>query len=340
MSRNSRYLTYTDRQIIERMYSRGESKRAIALFLEVNPSTITREIRRGLYDRLDYRTWIEYKAYSADIAQAHADYQNTAKGRPLKIGNNHALVAHIETEILKGISPDVVISTLAKAGKKPFSTVTLYRYIDSGDIFMNITNNNLLEKTRRKRKYSKVKKASRPPKGKSIEHRPEHIDTREEFGHWEMDCVIGKARGKRQALLVFTERKTRYEFIVHLRTKSALSVVRALDGLQSKCDFKRIFKTITVDNGSEFSDCYGMEHDRHGNKRTDVYYCHPYTSCERGTNERMNRMVRRFFPKGKSMYSVTQTQCKTVADWLNNYPRKILDYATPAELFTIELSRL
>lgn len=337
MSRNSRYLTRTDRDIIEKMYNRGASKRSIALFLEVSPSTITREIPRGLYDFLEYRTWKESKRYSADIAQAHADYQNTAKGRPMKIGKNFALVEHIENEILKGCSPDVVISSLAKQNKKPFSTATLYRYIDCGYIFTRITNKNLLEKTRRKRTYKKVKKAKRAPAGKSIEHRPSDIDTREEFGHWEMDCVIGKVKGKRQALLTLTERKTRYEIISHLRTKQSRSVVHVLDNLQKRFDFPNVFKSITVDNGSEFSDYYGMEHDKQGIKRTDVYYCHPYTSCERGSNERMNRMVRRFFPKGQSLYKTTQSDCRAAADWLNNYPRKVLDYATPAELFEMEL---
>ena len=338
MCRKSRYLTKTDRDIIEKMYSRGASKRAIALFLEVNPSTVTREIRRGLYDRLDGETWISYQAYSSDIAQVHSDYMNTGKGRPLKIGNNHKLVEEIETMILSGVSPDVTLSRISKNGERPISTPTLYRYIDCGEIFTKITNDNLLEKSRRKRTYKKVRKAARPPAGKSIEHRPAHVDAREEFGHWEMDCVIGKAKGKRQALLVLTERKTRYEIIYHLRTKSSLSVVRAINHIQANVDFPRIFKTITVDNGSEFSDVNGIEYDKHGNKRIDLYYCHPYTSCERGSNERMNRMVRRFFPKGKSMSNVTQAQCKTAADWLNNYPRRLLNYATPAELFAAELS--
>lgn len=338
MSRKSRYLTYTDRLIIEKLVKRGETGRGIAVFIGVSPATISRELRRGAVELLNGDTWLTYISYSAQKAQDDADYRNTAKGKPLKIGNNHALAEHIEDEILAGKSPDIVISDLAKRGKRPFSTVTLYRYIDMG-IFARITNKNLLEKSRRKRRYYKVKPA-RPPKGTSIEHRPAHIDTRLEFGHWEMDCVIGKQKGKGQALLVLTERKTRYEIIAHMPTKSTRSVVRVLDSLQSKCDFQRIFKTITVDNGSEFQDCYGMEHTKWGTRRTVCYYCHPYTSCERGTNERMNRMVRRFFPKGKSVQKVTQKQCQYAADWLNNYPRKLLNYATPAELFAKELANL
>lgn len=100
------------------------------------------------------------------------------------------------------------------------------------------------------------------------------------------------------------------------------------------------FKTITVDNGSEFSDCQGMEHDADGNRQLTVYYCHPYTSCERGSNERNNRIIRRSFHKGHSLHRVTQKDCDFVADQINDMPRKILGYATARELFEEELARL
>lgn len=339
VERKYRYLQYADRLIIERMYNSGHKVAQIAVMISVSSRTVYREIRRGLYDRLDGQTWLYCKAYSADIAQADADYQSTAKGRPLKIGNDHALAHYIEQEILSGKSPDVVIHQLARQGKRPFSTVTLYRYIDQG-VFLNLSNADLPEKPRRKRSYHKVQKAAKAPRGTSIEHRPSPIDCRELFGHWEMDLVIGRAVGKHQALLTLTERKTRYEMVFPLPNKSTRSVVRALDSAFSMPNASSVFQSITVDNGSEFSDCNGMEYDRHGQRRTTVYYCHPYSSYERGTNERMNRMLRRFFPKGKSMSKVTKADCQAAADWLNNYPRKILGYATPAELFRAELAAL
>ena len=338
MSRNSRYLTYTDRLIIEKLSKQKYKKNAIASFLGVHPSTISRELKKGACENIDCKTYDMITVYSADIAQAKAEYNQTAKGRPLKLGNNHALADYIEKEILSGKSPDVVINELAKQGNKPFSTVTLYRYIHQG-VFLNISSANLLEFSNRKRRYEKVHRPKRPPKGMSIEQRPKHIYSRQEFGHWEMDCVIGKAEGKGQALLVLTERKTRYELVYHLREKTTKQVVRALDNTLSKFP-NNTFKTITVDNGSEFQDVKGMEYNRDGSRRTTVYYCHPYTSCERGTNERMNRMLRRFFPKGKSMQRVTNKQCEQAAAWLNNYPRKILNYETPAALFAAELAAL
>lgn len=193
----------------------------------------------------------------------------------------------------------------------------------------------------RKAKKEKVTpRPKRPPAGKSIETRPLIVLSRETFGHWEMDCVIGKAKGKRQSLLVLTERKTRYEMIFKLSSKTSASVVKCLDALHRKygADFKTLFQTITVDNGSEFSDADGMEYDKDGNKRTDVYYCHPYSSCERGSNERQNRIIRRFLPKGKSLYRVTQNQCDSIADWINALPRKVLHWCSSADLFEAELA--
>jgi len=83
-----------------------------------------------------------------------------------------------------------------------------------------------------------------------------------------------------------------------------------------------------------------MEYNKKGEKRLNVYYCHPYRSTERASNERQNRIIRRFFPKGVSFAKYTSKDCQRVQDWMNNYPRKILDYSTPAELFQAELEKL
>lgn len=98
--------------------------------------------------------------------------------------------------------------------------------------------------------------------------------------------------------------------------------------------FSRIFKTITMDNGVEFADSKGIEKSIYGNKkRTTVYYCHPYTSCERGTNERLNREIRRKLPKGTDFSKVTNKTVQAVEDWVNAYPRAVLGYATSSETF-------
>lgn len=272
------------------------------------------------------------------MGQDYADNQATAKGVPIKLGSRYDYAAYVAQEIRAGSSPDVIVHTLRRQGKWTVSTTTLYRYIDHGYI-PGVTNDDLLEKPTRKAAKKKVHPAARPPKGTSIERRPEEIAARSTFGHWEMDSVIGRAKGKRQSLLVLTERLTRYEIIIRVRDKTSRSTVRALDSVFSKYP-PGTFKSITVDNGSEFQDCHGMEHDRRGNKRTQIYYCHPYTSCERGSNERANRIIRRYFPKGISFEKLTSKDCDRAMDAMNNMPRRVLGYATPAELFQAHLATL
>ncbi|MEG1525547.1 MAG: IS30 family transposase, partial [Clostridia bacterium] len=195
---------------------------------------------------------------------------------------------------------------------------TLYSYIDKG-VFLRLSNRNLPVKGCRKRKYNHVRRAARAPRGESIEHRPESINARSVFGHWEMDCVEGKKSTKR-TLLMLTERKTRKEIVIPMRNQTSASVVAALDRLERKYGrmFPRVFESITVDNGSEFADCAGMERSIYGGQRTKMYYCHPYCASERGSNENQNRMFRRHFPKGTDFRRITVKQIKFAEDWMNN----------------------
>lgn len=330
-SRKYRRMTWTDRLKLEALYNAGHSYRSISRALGFSPSSLHTEVQRGLYDHLDGKTWKVERWYSAQIAQEYSDYLATGKGAPLKLGSRYDYAQEVAEAILDGVSPDSVVGRLRKAGKWTVSTTTLYRYIESGYI-PGVTMADLLTAPRRKRKKRKVTKAKRPPKGTSIERRPQEIAFRSEWGHWELDSIIGKSRGKGQSCLVMTERMTRYEMILRVPDKSSVSTVRALDKVFRRFP-KGTFKSITVDNGSEFQDCYGMEHDKDGNKRTQVYYCHPYTSCERGSNERANGIIRRWLPKGMDFSKLTQKDCDEVARRMNDMPRKILGYSTAAELF-------
>ena len=145
--------------------------------------------------------------------------------------------------------------------------------------------------------------------------------------------------GKRESFLVLTERFTRFELIFRVSSKSSAATVKALDRALSKFP-QGTFQSITVDNGCEFQDCYGMEYDAMGHKRTTVYYCHPYCSSERGSNERANRIIRRYFPKKQSLKAYTQKDCDRVAAAINDMHRRILGYATAAELFALEVAKL
>lgn len=333
-----RRLTWIDRLRIDALYNTGHSYRFIASHLGFSVSSIHNEVQHGLYPHMGAECSIRPVRYSAQIAQDYADRQATAKGVEIKLGHNYAYAQFVAQQVKRGCSLDTIVGTLKKRGEWTVSTTTLYRYIDRGYI-PGVTNKYLPEKSRRKKKKAHIRPAARPPKGQSIERRPHDINRRLSFGHWEMDSVIGKSSGERESLLVLTERKTRYEIILRTKAKTAAATIQAFERALSKYP-PSLFRTITVDNGSEFQDCYRLEHDRDGNKRLTVYYCHPFCSSERGSNERANRIVRRFFPKGKSMAKVTQKDCDRAALVMNTMPRKIFDYAAPQDLFMQEVQNL
>ena len=158
-----------------------------------------------------------------------------------------------------------------------------------------------------------------------------------------MDCVVGK-QGTKKVLLVLTERKTRDEIIRIMPDKTTASVVRTLNGIERKIGskkFAQVFRSITVDNGCEFSDYEGIERSINKNRpRTSLFYCHPYTSCERGSNENQNRLVRRFYPKGTDFTKVKSSDIRRLEKWINNYPRRMFDYYSSKDLFDACLNSL
>ncbi len=335
-----KHLTWTDRLKIERAQKEGMKPLKIADRLHVNNSTIYRELKRGEYIHLNDDLTTE-KRYSPEIAQQKYDEQLKAKGRGLKIGNDHELAEFIERKIAdERYSPAAVVGEIKRLGLN-FQTVisekTIYNYIDKG-VFLRLERAHLPQKGKHKRKYVKVSsKPARAPRGESIENRPEEINARETFGNWEMDCVEGKKRTK-ETLLVLSERLTRQEIIIKMPDKTAASVVKALDKLERRYGrrFPQIFKSITVDNGSEFADCAGMEKSVFGRgerKRSIIYYCHPYRAYERGTNENTNKMIRRFLPKGTDFRKISTAYVAQVEAWINNYPREVLGFETSSVLF-------
>ena len=130
--------------------------------------------------------------------------------------------------------------------------------------------------------------------------------------------------------------------IIKIPNRTTESVVKALNRIERAYGkmFRRVFKSITVDNGVEFSDCQGLEKSIYAGQRTKVYYCHPYSSYERGTNERLNREIRRKIPKGVDLAKFSDSQIKDVEHWMNHYPRQVLGFATADELFNEYISTL
>lgn len=336
-------LTWNDKLTIEKMLKQGYKAPAIARKLGVHHSTIYDEIKRGQVEILDSELR-PITVYAPEMSEAKRVESKKNREKPLKIGNDHALAEWLVDMIgTKGYSPSAACALLGKTPETTFSVTltrqTVYKYIDEGYLWP-LTNKQLRYKGSKKRTYKKVKRASKASRGDSIERRPEHINNREEPGHWEMDCVEGK-KGSKRTLLVMTERVTRHEIAIPMQDHTAASVVDALDRLERKYGvrrFKQVFQSITVDNGHEFMDCAGMERSVTGKgSRTHMYYCHPRYPGERGSNEKQNQMIRWFFPKGTDFRKVSARSIQKAIDWINNYPRRILDWHTSAELFDVFL---
>src|SRR5699024_2399743 len=132
-------------------------------------------------------------------------------------------------------------------------------------------------------------------------------------------------KSKDEALITLIERKTRHKIIRRISSKTASAVTKAMTEIFNEFeDVKSVFRTITADNGSEFSELS----DQGEKQEIDVYFSHPYASWERGTNERHNGLIRRFIKKGQPIHSYDDEQIEYVETWMNTLPRKKLDYAT------------
>lgn len=341
--RTFKHFTFNDRLRLEVLKKAGHKPKEIAEILHFHVSTIYRELKRGEFEALNSDLTTETR-YSPDIAQEYMNGVLTAKGADLKIGNEKEFADRIEDIIInEGYSPAAALAKVKAEGIDfTVCVTTLYSYIDKG-VFLNLTLKDLPEKRKGEKRTKRKTTQKRATKGESIENRPEEIDTREKFGNWEMDTVVSARGVSKKSLLVLTERKTRKEIIFLLKEHTAAAVVKALDKLERKmgAKFREIFKTITVDNGSEFADWEGMERSkRTKKKRTKIYYCHPYSSWERGSNENQNKLVRRHIPKGVNFDDKTQGDVDNIAEWINNYPRRIHQYRTAEQLYNEELERM
>lgn len=331
--RKGQHLTSEERHLIEVRLNKDKcTVYQIAKELGRPYNTVKNEIKRGTV--LLYNSKVE--RYKADAGYAKYLEHREESRRKYKCLEASTFIQYVIKHFKEDDwSLDACAGRAIADGtfkrSETLCTKTLYNYVDSG--LLPITNMDLPEKLRRNTKRHKVRE-NKKVLGKSIEERPEDIDLREEFGHWEMDSVLGKKGSDEPAVISLTERKHRFSLWLKVRDHSA----EALDEAVSKlfADFgdkyREVFKTITADNGSEFANLSQLEEQGIG-----VYFTHPYTSCEKGTVECHNRMLRRFIPKGKSIDDYTADEIMIFADIINGLPRKILSYRTPEELLDAEL---
>jgi len=337
-------LTERDRYKIEAYFQAGLKAQEIAEHIGCSKRTIERERRLGMTPQLKAATKaikscgdIQVQCvYLADVAQRRHEENAARKGRGLKIGKDHGLARHIEHKIkTEKWSPAAIIGELCQRGWRynvRICVKTLYNYIDQ-QLFLGITNEDLPYKKNQGDQRAKSSRtvAWNNRDGKSIEERPDKVNRRKDFGHWEIDLVVGR-KGTKPVILTLLERQTRKSLYVLVKNKSQKEVLQALRRLQRrvKGNFTQVFKSITADNGSEFLDGEGL---KCATKCEEVYYAHPFSSWERGSNENGNRMLRRFLPKGTDFSKLKPKELQRIEDWVNNYPRKIFGYKTANDMY-------
>ena len=344
------HLTKDDRakiqSLIEQKDKNGKrlfSNTYIANYLGVHKSTISRELRKRIKSKIIIRSGkIKNKPYNAIDAQNDYIFKRGLSKGEYKLRKYPKMAKYIEDKINNdGWSPDVIVGYMKthnyfeKEGFCKISVPTIYNAIRFGIISVKIETMRRM-KYDPKYEYHELKQVSESKIPYSIENRPEEIDKRLIFGNFELDTVIGTKKGKHECLMTLTERKTRFEIIFKLQYKTADEVVKKFNQIKSfmKSNYNKVFKSLTTDNGTEFSSFLDIIKDTN----TKIYFCHPYCSGEKGTNERNNEIIRYFIPKGKKIENYTYDDINKIAEWMNNYPRKILNYKTPLEALLEEFN--
>lgn len=335
------HLSLSERIEIQTQKRLGYSNRRIAKNLNRSHSTINDEIKRGtatqkkIVNGYTYTTELYYAETGQIVYEKHR-----LKCRPqAKLFKVQAFIDYATHKISEDKwSPDIVVGRVLKEGHFERSEIvcakTLYNYIDKG-LIKDLNNLNLWLKLRRKTK-SKKARDHRRVLGQSIDLRPQEINDRSTFGHWEIDTVIGKKKKDEPVLLTMTERLTRYQIILKIKGKYEEAVNEGLKQLNlDHPHFPQLFKSITSDNGSEFAGLTELINDL-----SDVYFAHPYSSWERGTNERHNGLIRRSIPKGKSLKTIPESIIDQVVHSMNHLPRKILNYQTPTESILFHFNQI
>ena len=331
-----KHLSFEERVVIQTRLKDGCSIRAIARELSCSPSTISYEVKRGtvsLYHGKQQR-------YKADHGQSVYQINRRHCGRKSDFLKKADFISYVIKHFFEdGWSLDVCANRSLAIGEfshhQTVCTRTLYNYVEQG--LITIKNYDLPEKLKRNTKFHHVRKNKKKLE-RSIEERPKEIDQRNEFGHWECDLVLGHKTKDDQVLLTLSERMSREFLIIKIPDKTAASVMNAFKNLRKQYSehWNDIFKTITTDNGSEFADLANLEEV----SKTLIYFAHPYTSCDKGTVERHNGLIRRFIPKGDCINNYSLQQIIDIETWCNSLPRKILAYHTPDEIFERELDKI
>jgi IS30 family transposase len=315
--RHYTHLTTTEREKTMVLLNNGFSLRAIALELNRNVSTISRDIARNSKQNG------EYSASFAD--EKYKKRRITCSGK--KIFSNPDVAKYVIKRLLLKWTPEEIAERAKVTNYEvTFSYSSIYRAIDS-----KLLPFSLKKEMRFKGKYKHHKTKEDDKRGKmqnikSINERPAEVENREVAGHWESDTI----HGKRNTGVIGTHVERKTGFLVACKLKSTCSdefneaTIAAFESIPAN-----MRKTFTVDRGKEFTNHAKLEEALD----MQIFFCDPYSPWQRGTNENTNGLLRQFFPKKTSFAVITDQELAHVVDLLNHRPRKRLGWKTPFEAF-------
>jgi len=310
-----KHLTLNERYLIN-AYRHTKTQKEIAKMIGVHPSTISREIKRGL-DKTG-------RVYFPIGSDNRAKQMQIQKSKQANLKLTEDVIKLMKKYLKRDYSPEQIAATLRLKHDIEITHVTLYAFIHEDRLNGGTLYTKLRHRGKRRVKYGKGRK-NRIPDRVSINERPDIVDEKVRIGDWEADTIIGK--GQKGAIVTMVDRKSIYTKLSLPIRKKAHIVANEMVRLLGK--HKQQVHTITTDNGLEFTQHKSIAHKL----KCDYYFCHPYSSWERGLNENINGLIRQYIPKGSSFEHLTAKDIKKIENRLNHRPRKSLGWKTPYEVF-------
>lgn len=301
------HLTATERESILVLCTQGCGVRKIADTLNRSPSTISRELRRNLVKG----------AYSAHEADKLYRLRRKRCRPAFKLADKE-LQSLLQARLEEGWSPEQIKGREALK----VSVTTIYRAVKSGRLSFE-ARKHLRRKGKPYRSKTRQDGRGRIKDTVSIERRPKEVEQRLCVGDWEIDTVLGKPGTG--GLVTVVDRKTRLLLAAKIEDKTAAAVQAALIRLLKGVECR----SLTTDNGKEFA----RHKEVSAALGVPVYFAHPHSPWERGTNENTNGLIREYLPKGIDFREVRNDDVLQIAERLNNRPRKCLGFRTPNEAF-------
>jgi IS30 family transposase len=321
MSINYVHLTEAERELIAKMHWEGKGPSEIALALDRNKGTISRELNRNASP--------EYRCYTPCRAQKRSDQRKLTARHSRPLLKNKKIQQYVRRKLKIDWSPEIIAGRLKnEMPGQSISPEAIYQFIYHEETPDRDHLISLLCRAHRKRRLKgkgrKVRK-TKIPNRISIDARPKAAEQRKQFGHWESDTLV--SRKSKSALHSIIERKARILRLSKLERKTAVetnkAVARALKKLPAEAK-----RTLTMDNGTENA--------KHEELTAAIgikcFFAHPYAAWQRGSNEQINGLIRRYLPKGTDFSKIDKDQIKKIEKLINNRPRKCLGFKTPLEV--------